>query len=93
MSDVPSSILIGGLTEEQVTELQYRVERAIPAHIAAIHERVEGMTAVMLFADELTLMHLMTREKTREIAVQLMQLAGVEGLVVIPPISTRKTGG
>lgn len=76
MDDFPNyRTSIGGLSDEQVHELRYRMERGIPANFAGMFDPDEVIFAIVLFADELTLIHAMSRRKMLELAQQLTDLA------------------
>lgn len=66
---------IGGLSAEQERELNYRMERGVPACFAGMFDPDEVIFAIVLFADELTLIHAMSRRKMLELAQQLTELA------------------
>jgi len=69
------SELFQELSDEQQEELRYRLERSIEGNMAAIWDVQNNLIALLMFADELTLCHLMTPEKTLEVAEQLHKLA------------------
>jgi len=69
------SELFQELSDEQQEELRYRLERSVEGNMAAIWDVQNNLIALLMFADELTLCHLMTPEKALEVGTQLMKLA------------------
>lgn len=68
-------VKVWGLSADQMTELEYRIERAVPAHFAGVWEPDEELFGILLFVDEITLLHLLSRKKMLELAQQLTDLA------------------